>query len=139
VLSTIVWDIGRFGIQVVASPRHADDSLYRTVTENMRVALKKPMTRSLAQACYRLRRMRHKRRAVPHFYPSARRRGLAVPVDLYIPGMPAASANDLAWVIEVDWESVARISIPGFSINMAFGIIRPIHRVLSDIFTDKIQ
>jgi len=40
VLSTIGWDIGRFGIQFVASPRHAD-GLWVTgpVTENMREAL----------------------------------------------------------------------------------------------------
>ena len=40
VLSTIGWDIGRFGIQFVASPRHAD-ALWVTgpVTEHMREAL----------------------------------------------------------------------------------------------------
>jgi Ni,Fe-hydrogenase III small subunit/Pyruvate/2-oxoacid:ferredoxin oxidoreductase delta subunit len=42
VLSTIGWDIGRFGIQYVASPRHADGMIVMgPVTENMRVALKK--------------------------------------------------------------------------------------------------
>ncbi len=42
VLSTIVWDMGRFGIQVVASPRHADGILVTgPVTENMREALRK--------------------------------------------------------------------------------------------------
>jgi Ni,Fe-hydrogenase III small subunit/Pyruvate/2-oxoacid:ferredoxin oxidoreductase delta subunit len=42
VLSTVGWDIGRFGIQVVASPRHADGLLITgPVTENMRVALQK--------------------------------------------------------------------------------------------------
>jgi Ni,Fe-hydrogenase III small subunit len=24
ILSTLVWDLGRFGVQIVASPRHAD-------------------------------------------------------------------------------------------------------------------
>jgi Ni,Fe-hydrogenase III small subunit len=40
VLSTVGWDLGRFGIQFVASPRHAD-GLWVTgpVTENMRQAL----------------------------------------------------------------------------------------------------
>ncbi|NVN93247.1 MAG: 4Fe-4S binding protein [Desulfuromonadales bacterium] len=40
VLSTIGWDLGRFGIQFVASPRHAD-GLFVTgpVSENMRLAL----------------------------------------------------------------------------------------------------
>jgi Ni,Fe-hydrogenase III small subunit/Pyruvate/2-oxoacid:ferredoxin oxidoreductase delta subunit len=42
VLSTIGWDIGRFGIQYVASPRHADGLIVvGPVTENMRLALKK--------------------------------------------------------------------------------------------------
>ena len=42
VLSTIVFDIGRFGIQVVASPRHADGLLITgPVTENMKLALEK--------------------------------------------------------------------------------------------------
>jgi Ni,Fe-hydrogenase III small subunit len=42
VLSTIVFDMGRFGIQVVASPRHADGLLITgPVTQNMRLALEK--------------------------------------------------------------------------------------------------
>lgn len=42
VLSTIVWDIARFGLQYVASPRHADGLLITgPVTENMRLALRK--------------------------------------------------------------------------------------------------
>jgi Ni,Fe-hydrogenase III small subunit/NAD-dependent dihydropyrimidine dehydrogenase PreA subunit len=42
VLSTVSWDIGRFGIQVVASPRHADGLLVTgPVTDNMRQALQK--------------------------------------------------------------------------------------------------
>jgi Ni,Fe-hydrogenase III small subunit/formate hydrogenlyase subunit 6/NADH:ubiquinone oxidoreductase subunit I len=42
VLGTIGWDIGRFGIHYVASPRHADGMIVMgPVTENMRVALKK--------------------------------------------------------------------------------------------------
>ena len=42
VLSTVGFDLGRFGIQFVASPRHAD-AIYITgpVTENMRVAMLK--------------------------------------------------------------------------------------------------
>ncbi len=40
VLGTIVFDIGRFGIQFVASPRHADGIVVTgPVTENMRLAL----------------------------------------------------------------------------------------------------
>jgi len=42
VLSTIVFDLGRFGIQIVASPRHADGLLITgPVTENMKLALQK--------------------------------------------------------------------------------------------------
>jgi len=42
VLNTLAWDMGRFGIQVVASPRHADCLLVTgPVTENMLLALKK--------------------------------------------------------------------------------------------------
>ncbi|MGV8042238.1 MAG: 4Fe-4S binding protein [Thermoanaerobaculaceae bacterium] len=42
VLSTIGWDLGRFGIQIVASPRHADGLLVTgPVPESMRLALQK--------------------------------------------------------------------------------------------------
>lgn len=42
VLGTPAWDMGRFGIQFVASPRHADGLLITgPVTENMRLALEK--------------------------------------------------------------------------------------------------
>jgi Ni,Fe-hydrogenase III small subunit/Pyruvate/2-oxoacid:ferredoxin oxidoreductase delta subunit len=42
VLNTLVFDLGRFGIQLVASPRHADGLLITgPVTENMKLALEK--------------------------------------------------------------------------------------------------
>jgi Ni,Fe-hydrogenase III small subunit/ferredoxin len=42
VLSTVVWDLGRFGIQIVASPRHADGLIVTgPVTDGMRLALRK--------------------------------------------------------------------------------------------------
>lgn len=42
VLGTIGWDLGRFGIQFVASPRHADGLLITgPVTRNMELALRK--------------------------------------------------------------------------------------------------
>lgn len=42
VLNTIGWDLGRFGIQIVASPRHADGLLITgPVTRNMELALRK--------------------------------------------------------------------------------------------------
>ncbi|OGS12276.1 MAG: hydrogenase [Elusimicrobia bacterium RIFOXYA2_FULL_58_8] len=42
VLQTIGWDLGRFGVQFVASPRHADGILVTgPVTKNMELALRK--------------------------------------------------------------------------------------------------
>lgn len=42
VLGTIAWDLGRFGIQFVAAPRHADGLLVTgPVTRNMELALRK--------------------------------------------------------------------------------------------------
>jgi Ni,Fe-hydrogenase III small subunit/ferredoxin len=42
VLNTVGWDLPRFGIQIVASPRHADGLLVTgCVPENMRLALQK--------------------------------------------------------------------------------------------------
>jgi Ni,Fe-hydrogenase III small subunit/Pyruvate/2-oxoacid:ferredoxin oxidoreductase delta subunit len=42
VLGTVAWDLGRFGIQFVASPRHADGLLITgPVPENVRLALRK--------------------------------------------------------------------------------------------------
>ncbi len=42
VLNTLAWDLGRFGIQYVASPRHADGLLVTgPVTKNMELALAK--------------------------------------------------------------------------------------------------
>jgi len=42
VLNTVGWDLGRFGIQFVASPRHADGLLITgAISQNMKLALKK--------------------------------------------------------------------------------------------------
>ena len=42
VMNTVVFDLGRFGIQFVASPRHADGLLITgAITQNMRLALEK--------------------------------------------------------------------------------------------------
>lgn len=42
VLQTVGWDLGRFGVQFVASPRHADGLLVTGAnSENMRIALRK--------------------------------------------------------------------------------------------------
>ena len=90
VLGTVVFDLGRFGIQFVASPRHADGLLITgPVTENMALALKKtydalpePRLVIAVGAC-----------AIaggPYAGHAEVRNGAAavVPVDLYIPGCP---------------------------------------------------
>jgi Ni,Fe-hydrogenase III small subunit len=90
VLGTIGWDLGRFGIQFVASPRHADGVLITgPVSKNMELALKKtyaavpePKIVIAVGAC-----------AIaggpfvghPQVHNGA---GALVPVDLYIPGCP---------------------------------------------------
>ena len=90
VLSTIAFDLGRFGIQIVASPRHADGLLITgPVTENMRLALEKtyqalppPRLVIAVGAC-----------AVsggPYVDHPEAHNGAAgvVPVDLFVPGCP---------------------------------------------------
>lgn len=90
VLSTVVFDLGRFGIQVVASPRHADGLLITgPVSKNMELALRKtydavpaPKIVIAVGAC-----------AIsggpfvdhPEIVNGA---STVVPVDLYIPGCP---------------------------------------------------
>lgn len=90
VLSTIGWDLGRFGIQFVASPRHAD-GLFITgpVTENMRLALldtyaaiPEPKLVIVAGACA-INGGPFKDHSEVHNGAD----GL-LPVDLYIPGCP---------------------------------------------------
>jgi Ni,Fe-hydrogenase III small subunit/formate hydrogenlyase subunit 6/NADH:ubiquinone oxidoreductase subunit I len=90
VLGTIVFDLGRFGIQMVASPRHADGLLVTgPVTENMKLALAKtydavpaPKIVIAVGAC-----------AIsggPYAGHPEVHDGAAgtVPVDLYVPGCP---------------------------------------------------
>ncbi|MFB3818085.1 MAG: hydrogenase [Candidatus Methylomirabilales bacterium] len=90
VLSTIAFDLGRFGIQIVASPRHADGLLVTgPVTENMTLALEKtyralppPRLVIAVGAC-----------AIsggPYAdHPEAHNGAASVlPVDLFIPGCP---------------------------------------------------
>jgi len=90
VRNTVVFDLGRFGIQFVASPRHADGLLITgPVTENRRLALQKtyeavpsPKIVIAVGAC-----------AIaggpfidhPEVHNGADR---VVPVDLYVPGCP---------------------------------------------------
>jgi Ni,Fe-hydrogenase III small subunit/ferredoxin len=90
VLGTVVFDLGRFGIQFVASPRHADGLLITgPVTENMRLALQKtyeavpaPKLVIAVGAC-----------AIsggPYLGHPEQHDGAdsVVPVDLYVPGCP---------------------------------------------------
>jgi Ni,Fe-hydrogenase III small subunit len=90
VLGTIVFDLGRFGIQFVASPRHADGLLITgPVTENMKLALEKtyaavpaPKIVIAVGAC-----------AIsggPYIGHREAHDGAdsVVPVDLYVPGCP---------------------------------------------------
>ena len=90
VLGTIAWDLGRFGVQFVASPRHADGLLITgPVTENMRLALEKtyeavpwPKLVILVGAC-----------AIsggPYIDHPEVHNGAAglLPVDLFVPGCP---------------------------------------------------
>ena len=67
VLGTLVFDLGRFGIQFVASPRHADGLLVTgPVTENMRTALLDSYAAVPAtEIGHRFGRLRHRRRSVP--------------------------------------------------------------------------
>ena len=90
VLGTIGWDIGRFGIQFVASPRHADGLVVTgPVSENMALGLRKtydampePKIVIAVGTC-----------AIsggPFAANPEVRKGASsvVPVDLYIPGWP---------------------------------------------------
>ena len=89
-LGTIGWDLGRFGIQFVASPRHADGLLITgPVPENMRLALKKtydavpPPKIVIASGACAISGgpfINH-----PEVHNGA---DSIVPVDLYIPGCP---------------------------------------------------
>jgi Ni,Fe-hydrogenase III small subunit len=90
VLNTVVFDLGRFGVQFVASPRHADGLLVTgPVTNNMHLALQKtydavpaPKLVIAVGAC-----------AIsggPYVdHPEVHNGATSVvPVDLYIPGCP---------------------------------------------------
>lgn len=90
VLSTVVFDLGRFGIQFVASPRHADGLLITgPVPKNMELALKKtyeatasPKLVIAVGACAISGGVFSENPEAGHGADAI------VPVDLYIPGCP---------------------------------------------------
>lgn len=90
VLSTVGFDLGRFGIQFVASPRHAD-GIFVTgpVSENMREALLKTWEAipepKIAIVCGACAIGGGPFRGSPELHDGAT--GF-IPVDLYIPGCP---------------------------------------------------
>lgn len=90
VLNTLVFDLGRFGIQFVASPRHADGLLITgPVTENMKLALLKtyaavsePKLVIVVGACAISG-------GIYQGHPETNNGvGDLLPIDLYIPGCP---------------------------------------------------
>jgi Ni,Fe-hydrogenase III small subunit len=103
VLNTIVYDLGRFGVQFVASPRHADGLLVTgPVTENMREALLKtyeavpdPKLVIAVGACAISGGL------FADLPPSGRGVDPLLPVDLYIPGCPPHPVTILDGVLRL--------------------------------------
>jgi Ni,Fe-hydrogenase III small subunit/ferredoxin len=89
-LNNVVFDLGRFGIQFVASPRHADGLVISgPVTANMRLALEKtweavPEPR-LVIAVGACALSGGPFRGLPEVHDGA---AAVVPVDLFVPGCP---------------------------------------------------
>ena len=91
VLSTIGWDLGRFGIQIVASPRHADAVVIcGPITHNMAEATRKTLEATpdpklvIAVGACAISGGPYLHQAEQH----GGCEGLGIPVDLYIPGCP---------------------------------------------------
>ena len=76
VLGTLIYDLGRFGIEYAASPRHADGLLVTgPVTENMKKALLDAW-QAVPEPKIVIGRVRHFRRHVPRQPRRVRRRGI---------------------------------------------------------------
>jgi len=90
VLGTLAWDLGRFGMKVVASPRHAD-AVYLTgpVVPNMRVAFEKTFN-AMSEPRYLIAAGACAISGGLHADESA-----APKADLYIPGCPPHPATAL--------------------------------------------
>ena len=90
VLGTIGWDLGRFGIQFVASPRHADGLVVTgPVSRNMEVALRKTWEAVPAPKLVIAVGAEAISGGVLAESPEVRGGAAAVvPVDLFIPGWP---------------------------------------------------
>ncbi len=97
VLSTVVYDLGRFGIQFVASPRHADGIVVTgPVTQNMALALTKTYDATpapkfvIAVGACAISGGPYRDHAECHDGATS-----ALPIDLYIPGCPPHPATIL--------------------------------------------
>jgi Ni,Fe-hydrogenase III small subunit/NAD-dependent dihydropyrimidine dehydrogenase PreA subunit len=103
VLGTVGWDLGRFGVQFVASPRHADGLLITgPITENMRLAVQKtydavpdPKIVIAVGACAIAGGPYIDHKQVNNGADSM------LPVDLYIPGCPPHPLTTLDGILRL--------------------------------------
>jgi Ni,Fe-hydrogenase III small subunit/Pyruvate/2-oxoacid:ferredoxin oxidoreductase delta subunit len=90
VLSTVVFDLSRFGIQFVASPRHADGLLVTgALTRNMQLALEKTYA-AVPKPCFVIAVGACAISGGPYVDHPEVRNGIEgqIPIDLYVPGCP---------------------------------------------------
>ena len=90
VLSTVVFDLSRFGIQFVASPRHADGLLVTGAhTRNMQLALEKTWA-AVPKPCFVIAVGACAISGGPYLDHPEVKNGIegSIPIDLYVPGCP---------------------------------------------------